>query len=241
MSTIDEKEIEKFSRIADEWWDEKGKFKPLHKFNPIRLKFLRSEMCKHFNLDQELISPLKELDILDIGCGGGLIAEPICRMGARVTAIDASSKNIEIAKIHAQKSSLKIDYKCFSAEDFLKENQQFDVILALEIIEHVADVDKFIESCAKLLKPNGALFVATLNRTVKSLLMAKFGVEYVLKWLPKGTHDWQKFLKPSEIDKIAKKFDLRLSKIQGFSYNLLNDEWSFGEDLSINYCMVFAK
>ncbi|MBM3589924.1 MAG: bifunctional 2-polyprenyl-6-hydroxyphenol methylase/3-demethylubiquinol 3-O-methyltransferase UbiG [Alphaproteobacteria bacterium] len=241
MSTIDEKEVEKFSKIADEWWDENGKFKPLHKFNPIRLAFFRAQICQYFQRDEKLIEPLSNLKILDIGCGGGLIAEPLCIMGADVYAIDASEKNIEIAKIHAQKSSLNIDYKCNSAEELVLQNQQFDVVLALEIIEHVADVKKFVESCAKLLKPNGLLMIATLNRTAKSLLMAKFGVEYILRWLPIGTHDWRKFLKPSEIESIARINDLKIHKIQGFCYNILKDEWNLGEDLSINYCMVFKK
>ncbi len=241
MTTIDENEVEKFSKIADEWWDANGKFKPLHKFNPIRLNFFKQEICKFFDRDEKLLTPLDGLKILDIGCGGGLVAEPISRLGAELVAIDASQKNINVAKIHAEKSDLKIDYKCISAEDLASQNQQFDVVLALEIIEHVADVEKFIEACAKLLKPNGLLFVATLNRTAKSLLMAKFGVEYILRWLPIGTHDWRKFLKPSEIENIAKNQQIRLQKIQGFSYNLLKDQWSFSADLSINYCLIFKK
>ena len=241
MTTIDENEVEKFSKIADEWWDANGKFKPLHKFNPIRLSFFKQEICKFFNRDEKLLMPLEGLKILDIGCGGGLVAEPISRLGAELVAIDASPKNINVAKIHAEKSGLKIDYQCITAEDLASQNQQFDVILALEIIEHVADVEKFIEACAKMLKPNGLLFVATLNRTAKSLLMAKFGVEYILRWLPIGTHDWRKFLKPSEIENIAKNRQIQLQKIQGFSYNLLKDQWSFSTDLSINYCLIFKK
>ena len=241
MTTIDENEVEKFSKISDEWWDESGKFKPLHKFNPIRLNFFKQEICNFFNRDEKLLTPLEGLKILDIGCGGGLVAEPISRLGAELVAIDASQKNINVAKIHAEKSDLKIDYQCISAEDLASQNQQFDVVMALEIIEHVADVEKFIEACAKLVKPNGLLFVATLNRTAKSLLMAKFGVEYILRWLPIGTHDWRKFLKPSEIENIAKNQQIQLQKIQGFSYNLLKDQWSFSADLSINYCLIFKK
>lgn len=241
MTTIDENEVEKFSKIADEWWDASGKFKPLHKFNPIRLSFFKQEICKFFVRDENLLTPFTELKILDIGCGGGLVAEPISRLGADLTAIDASQKNINIAKIHGEKSGLKIDYQCASAEELASQNQQFDVVLALEIIEHVADVEKFIEACAKLVKPNGLLFVATLNRTAKSLLMAKFGVEYILRWLPIGTHDWRKFLKPSEIENIAKNQQIELKKIQGFSYNLIKDHWSLSADLSINYCLVFVK
>jgi 2-polyprenyl-6-hydroxyphenyl methylase/3-demethylubiquinone-9 3-methyltransferase len=241
MTTIDENEVEKFSKIADEWWDASGKFKPLHKFNPIRLSFFKQEICKFFVRDEKLLTPFTGLKILDIGCGGGLVAEPISRLGADLTAIDASQKNINVAKIHGEKSGLKIDYQCTSAEELASKNQQFDVVLALEIIEHVADVEKFIEACAKLVKPNGLLFIATLNRTAKSLLMAKFGVEYILRWLPIGTHDWRKFLKPSEIENIAKNQQIQLKKIQGFSYNLIKDHWSLSADLSINYCVVFVK
>lgn len=241
MTTIDENEVEKFSKIADEWWNENGKFKPLHKFNPIRLNFFKHEICKFFSRDEKLLTPFEGLKILDIGCGGGLVAEPISRLGADLIAIDASQKNINVAQIHAEKSGLKIDYQCTTAEELAKKNQQFDVVLALEIIEHVADVEKFIQSCSQLAKPNGIIFVATLNRTAKSLLMAKFGVEYILRWLPIGTHDWRKFLKPSEIENIAKNQQIKLKKIQGFSYNLIKDQWSFSEDLSINYCLVFVK
>ena len=241
MTTIDENEVEKFSKIADEWWNENGKFKPLHKFNPIRLNFFKQEICKFFLRDEKLLTPFEGLKILDIGCGGGLVAEPISRLGADLIAIDASQKNINVAQIHAEKSGLKIDYQCTTAEELAKKNQQFDVVLALGIIEHVADVEKFIQACSQLVKPNGIIFVATLNRTAKSLLMAKFGVEYILRWLPIGTHDWRKFLKPSEIENIAKNQQMQLKKIQGFSYNLIKDQWSFSEDISINYCLIFTN
>lgn len=245
MTTIDPQEVEKFSKIADEWWDETGKFKPLHQFNPIRLNFIKNQICEYFARDKNLLTPLTDLKILDIGCGGGLVAEPISRLGANISAIDASEKNIKIAQIHAQKSGLNINYQTKSAEDLAQElthnNEKFDIILALEIIEHVADVEKFIEACYKLLKPNGILFIATLNRTPKSLLMAKFGVEYILRWLPIGTHDWRKFLKPTEIDNFAKKYQLNLQKIQGFSFNIFKNQWSLSNDLAINYCMVFSN
>ena len=234
-STIDQNEVEKFSRIADEWWDENGKFKPLHKFNPIRISYIRQKIEEKFSLNSDL-------KILDIGCGGGLVSEPFARMGADVSAIDASEKNIAVAKIHAEKSELKINYRNCAAEDLAQENQKFDVVLALEIIEHVADVESFVKSCAQLVKPNGLLFVATLNRTVKSLALAKIAVEYVLRWLPAGTHDWKKFLKPHEINSSAQKYDLELKEISGFSYNLLNDSWKLNSrDLDVNYMMVFVK
>ncbi|MES2961739.1 MAG: bifunctional 2-polyprenyl-6-hydroxyphenol methylase/3-demethylubiquinol 3-O-methyltransferase UbiG [Pseudomonadota bacterium] len=233
-SSIDPQEVEKFSRIADEWWSETGKFKPLHKFNPIRISFIRKKIVENFKLDENL-------KILDVGCGGGLIAEPFARMGANVTAIDASEKNIEVAKIHAEKSALKIDYRATTAEDLVKTNEQFDVVFALEIIEHVADVEGFIASCAKLVKPGGLLFIATMNRTLKSLALAKIAVEYILRWLPYGTHDWKKFLKPSEINSAANACGMDLKCLRGFSYNILNDEWKEVENLDVNYIAVFLK
>ncbi|MDX2082725.1 MAG: bifunctional 2-polyprenyl-6-hydroxyphenol methylase/3-demethylubiquinol 3-O-methyltransferase UbiG [Rickettsiales bacterium] len=234
-STIDHDEIEKFSRIADEWWSETGKFKPLHRFNPCRIAYIREKIEEKFKINSQL-------KILDIGCGGGLIAEPFARIGADVTAIDASKKNIEVAKIHAEKSKLKINYQNLSAEDLVEKNEKFDVVFALEVIEHVADVEVFIKSCAALLKPNGLLFIATLNRTLKSLILAKIGAEYILRWLPAGTHSWKKFLKPSEINYYAKLCNLDLQEISGFTYNLFNDSWKRNEkDICVNYAMVFTK
>ena len=252
--TIDEKEVEKFSKMADEWWDESGKFKPLHQFNPVRLGFIRSQIEQFFKFDEEkslALRPFSGLKIIDIGCGGGLVAEPMARLGAEIVGIDASPKNIEIAKIHAKKSGLEIDYRAMSAEELVAEieglkldnqsDKKFDVVLALEIIEHVADVEEFLKSCSKLVKKNGLVFVATLNRTIKSLACAKFAAEYVLRWLPIGTHDWKKFLKPSEINKIAECNQLKIMKLQGFSYCIFSQKWMESEDLSVNYCAVFVK
>lgn len=241
-STFDPKEVEKFSAIADEWWNESGKFKPLHKFNPIRISYIREKIIEHFKLDKKSATPFVDLKILDIGCGGGLAAEPFARMKADVTAIDASEKNIAVAKIHAEKSGLNINYQATLAEDLVQKNQQYDVVFALEIIEHVADVAEFVKSCAALVKPNGLLFVATINRNIKSLLLAKIAAEYVLRWVPRGTHDWGKFLKPSQINSYAAKNNLGLIEETGFSYNLLNDEWKISaNDLGVNYMMVFEK
>lgn len=235
MSSINHEEVEKFSRIADEWWDENGKFKPLHKFNPIRLSYLRRKI-------EEKFSRISEVNILDIGCGGGLVSEPLARMGAKITAIDASEKNIAVAKIHAEKSGLEIDYKVSAAEKMTEEfYQKFDVVLALEIIEHVDNPENFLIDCAKLVKPGGLLFVATINRNLKSLALAKIAVEYVLRWLPKGTHDWKKFLKPSEVDSFAKKAELKLQELRGFCYNPLNDSWKESEDVEVNYMAVFVR
>lgn len=235
-STIDPQEIEKFSKIADEWWDPEGKFKPLHKFNPIRIEFIRRQILQHFNIES-----LNNLNILDIGCGGGLISEPFAKMGANITAIDAAKKNIEIAKIHAQKSNLKINYQTDCAENLATTKEQFDVVLALEIIEHVSDVDSFIKNCAQLVKKDGIIFFSTMNRTLKSLALAKIGAEYILRWLPIGTHDWNKFLKPSTINNSAQQNDLTLQHLMGFSYNLINDSWKESQDLSVNYAAVFVK
>ncbi len=241
-STIDPSEIEKFTKMADEWWDEAGKFKPLHKFNPCRIFYIKQKICDHFSRNHKQFDALKGLDIIDIGCGGGLIAEPFARMQANITAIDAGEKNIAVAKIHAEKSGLKIYYHQSTAEEFAATNQQFDVVLALEIIEHVADVAEFVNKCTKLLKPNGIMFIATLNRTAKSFLLAKIGAEYVLRWLPRGTHNFKKFLKPSEINNYAKQNNLQLQEITGFTYNLLNDSWKQNpNDLDVNYMMVFDK
>jgi 2-polyprenyl-6-hydroxyphenyl methylase/3-demethylubiquinone-9 3-methyltransferase len=240
-STIDPKEIEKFTKMAVEWWSETGKFKPLHKFNPIRISHLRQKIIQHFSLEEKSLTPFKNLNILDVGCGGGLISEPFARMGASVTGIDAGEKNIAVAKIHAEKSGLEINYQNISAEELVEENQKFDVVFALEIIEHVADVEAFIEACSKLVKPNGLLFVATINRNLKSLALAKVAVEYILRWLPAGTHDWKKFLKPSEINNFAEKENLELCEILGFNYNILKDEWRKSDNLDINYMMIFKR
>ncbi len=231
MSSIDQAEVEKFSKIAQEWWDEQGKFKPLHKFNPIRLSHLKRKI-------EEKFSKISGVKILDIGCGGGLVAEPLAKAGADLVAIDASEKNIAVAKIHAEKSSLKIDYRVSTAEEM---TETFDVVLALEIIEHVADPQSFIRDCSKLVRPGGLLFVATINRNLKSLALAKIAVEYLLRWLPAGTHDWKKFLKPSEISNFAADSGLDLKELRGFHYNPINDSWKEGENLDVNYVAVFEK
>lgn len=240
-STIDPKEVEKFSRMADEWWDKDGKFMPLHKFNPIRVDYIKESLISHFNL-QDSQDDLSNLEILDIGCGGGLICEPFSGMKANITGIDASEKNIEIAKSHADKSGLEINYQATSAEELAKKNKKYDAVFALEIIEHVADVEEFVKSCSALVKEGGLFFVATLNRTAKSLLLAKFATEYVLRWVPIGTHDWNKFLKPSQINAYANDYNLNLKDLMGFSYNPISSSWKMNSsDLSINYAMCFVK
>ena len=238
-NTINKKEIEKFSKIAEEWWDPKGKFKPLHNFNPLRISYIKENIIKTFNL-QEKDKILSGVKILDIGCGGGLLSEPMSRLGAKVFGMDASKKNIEVAKIHAQKSGLNIKYFCSSPERF-KTDLKFDVILNMEIIEHVEDVDFFLKSCSKLLKENGIMFVATLNKTLKSYLFAIIGAEYILKWLPIGTHEWEKFVKPDELINITKKYDLNLSDLKGVKLNLITNNWELSTDKSVNYIAKFIK
>ncbi|MDA9664697.1 bifunctional 2-polyprenyl-6-hydroxyphenol methylase/3-demethylubiquinol 3-O-methyltransferase UbiG [Candidatus Pelagibacter sp.] len=239
MSSVNKKEIEKFSKMASEWWDPKGKFKPLHKFNPIRIRYIKENIISNFKLKNK-IKALGGVNILDIGCGGGLLSEPMQRLGANVTGIDASIKNIKIAKLHAKKNKLKINYLCTSPEK-LKINKKFDVILNMEIVEHVEDVQFFLESCSKLLKKNGIMFVATINKTLKSYMFAIIGAEYVLRWLPIGTHEWEKFVNPDDLKNILKKNNLTLSRLDGMNFNIIKDEWKISKDLSINYIAKFIK
>ena len=239
MTSIYKKEIEKFSKIAEEWWNPEGKFKPLHKFNPIRISYIKENIIKTFKLENKK-TPLKNIKILDVGCGGGLLSEPMCRLGATVTGIDASDKNISVAKLHSKKTNLKINYFCSSPEK-LKIKDKFDVILNMEIVEHVEDVNFFLKSCNNLLKKNGIMFVATLNKTLKSYIFAIVGAEYILRWLPIGTHEWEKFLKPEDLISIQKKYNFKLDKINGMSFNILKNEWRVSEDKSVNYIAKFIK
>ena len=238
-NTLDKKEIEKFSKIAEEWWNPTGKFKPLHKFNPIRIKYIKDNLINDFDLINKK-KPLDGLKILDIGCGGGLLSEPMARLGARVTGIDPVKRNIEIAKHHLKRSKLDIKYYNFSPEKF-KSNNKYDVILNMEIIEHVKNVDFFIKQSVKFLKKSGIMFIATLNQTLKSYLFAIVGAEYILKWLPIGTHDWQKFIKPAELITICKKSSLNLKSLDGISFNPIIDKWSISVDKSVNYIAKFKK
>jgi len=238
-NTINKLEIAKFSKIAAEWWSPNGKFKPLHKFNPIRIKYLKENIIEHFKLKQTN-SPLKGLNVLDIGCGGGLLSEPITRLGAKVTAIDASKKNIQVAKFHAKKNNLKINYLCSSPEK-LNLNKKFDVVLNMEIVEHVEDLNFFIKKSSNLLKKNGLMFIATLNKTFKSYMFAIIGAEYVLRWLPIGTHDWEKFVKPDNLVSLAINSNLKLKKLSGMKFNPIIDKWSLSNDKSVNYIAKFKK
>jgi 2-polyprenyl-6-hydroxyphenyl methylase/3-demethylubiquinone-9 3-methyltransferase len=238
-NTINKQEIAKFSKIAADWWSPNGKFKPLHKFNPIRIKYLKENIIEHFKLKQTS-SPLKGLNILDIGCGGGLLSEPITRLGAKVTAIDASKKNIQVAKFHAKKNNLKINYLC-SPPEKLNLDKKFDVVLNMEIVEHVEDLNFFIKKSSNLLKKNGLMFIATLNKTFKSYMFAIIGAEYILRWLPIGTHDWEKFVKPDNLISLAINSNLKLKKLSGMKFNPIIDEWNLSTDKSVNYIAKFKK
>ena len=238
-STINKTEIGKFNKLSAEWWDPEGSFKPLHKFNPIRIKYIKDSIIQYFNIKSKNI-PLKNINILDIGCGGGLISVPMKRLGANVVGIDASLKNIKVAKIYSKKNNLQIKYICSSPEK-LKIKKKFDVLLMLEIVEHVNDINLFIKQSSKFLKKNGLMFVATLNKTLKSYVFAIIGAEYILNWLPIGTHDWEKFMKPNKLINIAKNSKLNLIDLNGIKFNPLNDKWSLSNDKSVNYIANFKK
>ncbi len=240
MTTIDKTEIEKFSKLAKDWHNPNGKFKPLHLFNPTRIELVKEKLISHFKINVKSKKPLKDLKILDIGCGGGLLCEPLNRLGANITGIDASKKNIEAAKLHSKEMNLNINYICCSPENLNSKNK-FDVILNMEIVEHVSDVNLFIKSCSKLIKKNGVMFVATINKNLKSYLFAILGAEYILRWLPIGTHDWDKFLTPNDLKIITSRNNFVMNETIGMKYNLFSQKWSTSNDSSVNYVSVFIK
>ncbi|WP_374453734.1 bifunctional 2-polyprenyl-6-hydroxyphenol methylase/3-demethylubiquinol 3-O-methyltransferase UbiG [Phenylobacterium sp.] len=241
-SSIDPKEVEQFSRIAAEWWDPKGKFAPLHKFNPVRLSFIRDQVQARFGRDPKAIRPFEGLRLLDIGCGGGLLCEPMTRLGFQVTGVDASDRNIGTASAHAAEQGLAIDYRATTAEDLLAVGERpFDVILNMEVIEHVADPGAYLRDCARLLAPGGLMIVATLNRTLKALALAKIGAEYVLRWVPAGTHDWNKFLKPEELRSFLDGEPVAVQGPFGVAFNPLTDRWVRSSDCDINYMVTVTR
>ena len=240
MTTINKEEIQKFSKLADEWWDVNGKFKPLHMFNPIRIEYILEEISKHFKLNRNKELLLKNFEILDIGCGGGLISEPMARLGGNITGIDASEKNIKIASLHSKENNLKITYLNKSPEQ-LDEKEKFDIILNLEIVEHVDNLDLYLKSCYKLLKKNGLMFTATINRTFASYIKAIIGAEYILRWLPIGTHDWNKFIKPEEMQKKLADKKFLTNNIKGLEFNPIFNKWKKSENLSVNYIICSFK
>ncbi len=240
-STASPREITSFTAIADAWWDPNGKFRPLHQINPVRIAYIRDFVCGLLDRDPMGESPLKGLKLLDIGCGGGLLCEPMCRLGAKVTGIDAGKKNISVATLHAEQSGLDIKYRHQLPEDLAKTKGSFDVVLNMEVIEHVADEDAFLAASAALVKPGGVMVLSTLNRTLKAFALAKIGAEYVMRWLPAGTHDWRKFVKPSELARGLRPHGVDISDVTGMIYNPLKDEWSLSNDLDVNYLVGAVK
>ena len=238
-SSIDPDEVAKFGALAGSWWDPEGDFRPLHRLNPARLAFIRDHACAHFARDAEGVRPLAGLSVLDIGCGGGLLSEPLARLGAEVTGIDASQEAVEVAAWHAEQGGLAIQYRCSTAEDLAAEGRRFDLVVNMEVVEHVADVDAFVAASCALVKPGGGMAMATLNRTPKAFLMAVVGAEYVLGWLPRGTHDWRRFLRPSELVRRLEADAMSVTELSGVSYNPLDDRWRRSRDLDVNY-MLFA-
>jgi len=239
-TTVNADEIAKFSAMADDWWDPDGDFKPLHKFNPVRLAYIRDWALKHFRRDETERRPLDGLRLLDIGCGGGLLTEPLARLGATVTGIDAGARNIAVASLHAERMELSIDYRETTSEALAAEGARFDIVLNMEVVEHVDNVPLYMKSCADLVAPGGLLFSATINRTARALALAKFGAEYVLRWLPRGTHDWSKFLTPDELKALITRNGLKMLDETGVVFHPLADEWRKSRDMGINY-MVLAE
>ena len=240
-ASVDPEEIAKFTAMAETWWDPDGKFRPLHRFNPVRLTYIRDRLCSHFGRDPKDERPLAGLRLLDIGCGGGLLSEPLARLGAEMTGLDAAEKNIRIASLHAAESKLDIDYRHATAEDLATAGDTFDAVLNMEVVEHVADVDSFLGASAALVRPGGVMIVATLNRTPKSFLLAIVGADYVLRWLPRGTHEWRRFVRPSELSQGLRRAGLEIAEMTGVAFNPLTDRWRLApRDLDVNY-MILAE
>jgi 2-polyprenyl-6-hydroxyphenyl methylase/3-demethylubiquinone-9 3-methyltransferase len=240
-TTLDPGEVEKFSRLAAEWWNPTGKMSVLHKFNPVRLAYIRDAACDRFGRSRTALDALSGLTALDIGCGGGLLCEPLARMGATVTGIDPARTNVETARLHAAESGVAVDYRCTTAEDLAAAGERFDIVLAMEVVEHVADVRLFVDACATLVKPGGLLFMATINRTLKSYALAIVGAEYVLRWLPRGTHEWDKFVTPEELAAAMEAPGMSVTDRRGVRYDVLRDRWVETGDLAVNYMMTAAR
>ncbi|MDF2812028.1 MAG: bifunctional 3-demethylubiquinol 3-O-methyltransferase/2-polyprenyl-6-hydroxyphenol methylase [Microvirga sp.] len=239
-STIDPAEVARFERIAETWWDPKGPMKVLHRFNPVRLAYIRDEACRRFGRDPRSARSLEGLSILDVGCGGGVLSEPLARLGARVTGLDPAPTNISVARLHAERAGLTVDYRNETVESVVAKGETFDIVLAMEVVEHVADVQAFVDACAKAVKPGGCLAMATLNRTAKSFAFAIVGAEYLLGWLPKGTHEWEKFVRPDELHTALHVAGLIVSDETGVAYNPLTGAWSLSRDMGVNYMLLAA-
>jgi len=240
-STVDEAEVARFSALAETWWDPRGKMAVLHKFNPVRLAYIRDATCKRFERNPKQRDCLKDLRILDIGCGGGILSEPLARLGATVTGADPAEKNIAVAKLHAEQSGVAVDYRATTAEALADTGERFDIVLAMEVVEHVADMKLFVARCAEMVKPGGLMIAATINRTLKSFALAIVGAEYVLRWLPRGTHQWDKFVTPDELEIAMERAGLRSTDERGVIYNLLADRWELSTDTDVNYMVLAEK
>jgi 2-polyprenyl-6-hydroxyphenyl methylase / 3-demethylubiquinone-9 3-methyltransferase len=238
-ASVDAREVAKFAALADSWWDSNGPYRPLHRLNPVRLAFIRDQLCAHLGRDARSLKPLKGLRIADIGCGGGLLTEPLARMGAQVTGIDAAEENVAAASAHAEEAGLSIDYRATTAEALVVEGESFDAVVSMEVVEHVADRDAFLADCVALTRPGGGLFLATLNRTMKSYAMAIVGAEYILRWLPRGTHDWKRFVRPSELAAALRLAGADVKMLAGVGYNPMTDTWGLEKGVDVNY-MAFA-
>lgn len=240
-TTIDQAEVDRFTAMAAEWWNPAGKFRPLHKFNPVRLRYIRDKACAHFGRDPSVHQPLAGLRVLDIGCGGGLLSEPVARMGASVLGADASERNIGIASTHAAQSGVAVDYRAVTAEDLAAAGEKFDIILNMEVVEHVADVDFFISTCASMVKPGGMMFIATINRTMKAMALAIVGAEYVLRWLPKGTHQYEKLVRPEELEKPLLTSGMQIDDRTGVFFSPLTNQWNLSRDMDVNYMVLASR
>ena len=240
-TTIDQAEVDRFTAMAAEWWNPAGKFKPLHKFNPVRIRYIRDKAATHFGREANSHKPLEGLRVLDIGCGGGLLSEPMARMGATVIGADASERNIGIASTHAAQTGVTVDYRAVTAEQLAAEGEKFDIILNMEVVEHVADVDFFITTCASMVKPGGMMFVATINRTMKAMALAIIGAEHVLRWLPKGTHQYEKLVRPDELEKPLTASGMQFDERTGVFFNPLMNQWNLSKDMDVNYMMLATR
>jgi len=241
QTTIDQDEVARFSAMAAEWWSPNGKFRPLHKFNPVRLTYIRDNVAAHFGRGPKSDKPLAGLRVLDIGCGGGLLSEPMVRMGAEVLGADASRTNIEVATIHAEQSGVDVSYEAVTSEELAARGERFDIVLNMEVVEHVSDVDLFLTSCAEMVKPGGLMFVATINRTMKARALAIIGAEYVLRWLPRGTHQYEKLVRPEEIETPLNASGMNVIDRTGVFYNPLQDQWNLSRDMDVNYMMLLER
>jgi 2-polyprenyl-6-hydroxyphenyl methylase/3-demethylubiquinone-9 3-methyltransferase len=240
-STVDEAEVTRFSALAAQWWDPRGKMAVLHKFNPVRLGFIKEAACRHFGRDDKRLDALADLRVLDIGCGGGILSEPLARLGAAVVGADPSQVNIAAAQVHAADAGVSVDYRATTAEALADEGERFDLVLAMEVVEHVADLDLFIRRCTEMVRPGGLMITATLNRTLKSFALAIVGAEYVLRWLPRGTHQWEKFITPDELEAALERHGLAVVDETGVIYDLLADRWRLSTDMDVNYMVVAER